>query len=112
MLEKIAPWFIAFIVLSIIAEAWYSFKKQKNLYDIKDTWTSITFGILGIITRLTLKGVNLVLWLFLYSVTPFKIETTALSLCVLFLLNELVYYWFHRLSHEIPFFWATHVNHH
>ena len=30
----------------------------------------------------------------------------------MFFLNEFVYYWFHRLSHENRFLWAVHVNHH
>lgn len=112
MLDKISPWFIALIILSIIGEAIYSSKKSKCLYEIKDTWTSLGFGILGVLTRIGLKGVNLLIWIFLYKLTPLKIETTALSIFVLFMLNEFVYYWFHRVSHEVRFFWATHVNHH
>ena len=112
MIEKISPFFILFILLSIIIEAIYSSNKGKNLYDLKDTWTSIFLGVLGVITRISLKGLNLILWFFLYNLSPFKIETSAFSILILFLLNELIYYWFHRVSHEIPFFWATHVNHH
>jgi sterol desaturase/sphingolipid hydroxylase (fatty acid hydroxylase superfamily) len=29
-----------------------------------------------------------------------------------FLLEDLAYYWFHRISHERRFFWASHVVHH
>lgn len=112
MIEKISPYFIAFIILSIIAEAWYSFKKKKNLYELRDTWTSLSFGIIGVFTRLFLKGINLTIWIFLFRFSVVKIETSFLSLLILFLLNELIYYWFHRLSHEIPVLWATHVNHH
>jgi len=112
MLDKISPYFIAVIILSIIGEAIYSAKKSKGLYEKKDTWTSLGFGILGVLTRIGLKGVNLLIWFFLYKLTPLKIETTALSIFVLFMLNEFVYYWFHRVSHEVRFFWATHVNHH
>jgi len=112
MLERIAPFFIALIILSIIVEVNYSSRKGKNLYESRDTWTSISLGIIGIITRISLKGINLVFWIFIYEISPFKIETSAPSILILFLLNELVYYWFHRISHENPFFWATHVNHH
>ncbi|HEV7384564.1 MAG TPA: sterol desaturase family protein, partial [Phenylobacterium sp.] len=30
----------------------------------------------------------------------------------LFFLEDVTYYWFHRLSHERRFWWASHVNHH
>jgi sterol desaturase/sphingolipid hydroxylase (fatty acid hydroxylase superfamily) len=112
VLESITPYFIALIVLCIAGEALYSAKHHANLYESKDTWTSIGLGILGVLTRLALKGVNLALWLLIYKLSPFKIATSFWSLLTLFLLNELIYYWFHRWSHEIPFLWATHVNHH
>ncbi|MFT5513523.1 MAG: sterol desaturase/sphingolipid hydroxylase (fatty acid hydroxylase superfamily) [Bacteroidia bacterium] len=112
MIEKIAPFFLGFILLSIVIEAIISSKKQMKLYEVKDTWTNITFGVLGVLTRLAFKGINLAIWIFLYRLSPFKIETSAFSLFLLFLANEFVYYWFHRLSHVIPILWATHVNHH
>jgi sterol desaturase/sphingolipid hydroxylase (fatty acid hydroxylase superfamily) len=112
MLESIAPYFILLIILSILAEAWYSVKSRKNLYEKRDTLTSIGFGVLGVVSRIAFKGLNLLFWIYLYNLSPFKISTSALSLAFLFLFNEFVYYWFHRLSHEIPILWATHVNHH
>jgi len=112
MLEKTAPYFIGVIILSIIGEAWYSAAKKKGLYETRDTWTSIAFGILGVIARLGFKGLNLLLWYFLYKLTPLRIESSIWSIVILFILNELVYYWFHRISHEVKFFSATHVNHH
>ncbi len=112
MLEKITPYFICVIILCIIGEAWYSIKNKKDLYDKQDSFTSIVLGILGVLTRIGLKGINLAIWFAIYAIAPFKIETSGLSLIILFLLNEFVYYWFHRWSHEVPFLWATHVNHH
>ncbi len=34
------------------------------------------------------------------------------SWVLLFLLVDFCYYWFHRLHHEVRFFWAAHVTHH
>jgi sterol desaturase/sphingolipid hydroxylase (fatty acid hydroxylase superfamily) len=31
---------------------------------------------------------------------------------LLFLLDDFIYYWFHRANHEVRFMWAGHVNHH
>lgn len=112
MIENIAPYFIAFILFCIIVEIIISVRRDKNLYEFKDTWTSLGFGIIGVVSRLLLKGTNLAIWYFLYNLTPFKVESTPLSFFILFILNEFIYYWFHRLSHEIPILWATHVNHH
>ena len=110
--EKIFPWFAAAIILSIIGEAWYSHRRKLGLYEVRDTWTSIGFGVMGVLTRLGTRGIGLALWVLLYDLTPLRIKTSVLSIVFLFLMNELVYYWFHRISHEYRFFWATHVNHH
>jgi hypothetical protein len=59
MIEHVAPYFIAFIILCIIAEAVYSSIKKQGLYEVKDTWTSIFFGVLGVVTRILIKGANL-----------------------------------------------------
>lgn len=112
MLEQLTPYFIGVILLFIIAEAIYSIRNKKQLYDGQDTFVNIMLGLFGVLTRIGLKGGNLAIWFYLYSLTPFKIETSVGSLAILFLLNEFVYYWFHRWSHTVPFLWATHVNHH
>lgn len=90
----------------------YSIRRNKKLYDKHDTFVNIVLGVLGVVTRITFKGANLAIWFALYSITPLKIDTSISALALLFLLNEFVYYWFHRWSHTIPFLWATHVNHH
>lgn len=112
MPERILPYFVGIVILSILLEAYYSYRSQKKLYELKDTWTSIGLGILGVLTRIVTKGISLSFWFVLYEWSPFRIETSVWSLILLFFLNELVYYWFHRISHEVRFFWATHVNHH
>lgn len=42
----------------------------------------------------------------------FTLENSVLTWVATFLLVDLLYYWFHRLSHEINFLWAAHIVHH
>lgn len=112
MLEKSSAILLTLIIFSMLVEAIYSANKEMKLYERRDTWTSITFGIIGIIVKIVLKGINLAFWFQLYKISPFRIESSFISFGLLFILNEFIYYWFHRICHEIPFFWATHVNHH
>ncbi len=112
MLTQLAPYFISLVILCIVAEAIYSSKKQLDLYDRKDTWTSIGFGILGVVSRIFMKSTNIAIWLAVYHWTPLKIETNIWTLLLLYFSNEFIFYWFHRWSHEFSFLWATHVNHH
>ncbi len=49
----------------------------------------------------------------LYELTPIRLPAdNPLTWVALFLLDDLAYYWFHRVSHESRFLWASHVVHH
>ncbi len=104
--------FLVIYLTAIIGEALYSYRHKRNLYNIKDASVNIFLGISGVINRLLTQGAWLALWFYLYQFSFIKIPESLWSWVVLFLLNELVYYWFHRLSHERRILWAIHVNHH
>lgn len=42
----------------------------------------------------------------------FNIKAGVITWLLLFLATDLVWYWYHRLAHEINAFWAVHVVHH
>lgn len=49
-------------------------------------------------------------WLYQYRL--FTIEVTWLTAIPIFVAVEFCYYWFHRASHRINWFWSAHVVHH
>lgn len=104
--------FLAIYLSAITIEAVYSYYTKKELYNVKDTLVNIFLGVSGVITRVLTKGAWLALWIYLYQFSLIKITESIWSWLLLFLLNEFVYYWFHRFSHENKFLWAVHVNHH
>ncbi len=104
--------FLAVYLTAITIEALYSYYTKKKLYDVKDSLVNIFLGVSGVLMRVLTKGVWLALWIYLYQFAPFKVKESFWSWVLLFLLNEFVYYWFHRFSHENKYLWAVHVNHH
>ena len=44
----------------------------------------------------------------LFSISP----SSPWAWVAIFFLDDFIYYWFHRISHECRFWWAAHVNHH
>jgi sterol desaturase/sphingolipid hydroxylase (fatty acid hydroxylase superfamily) len=104
--------FLAIYLAAIVVEILYSYKTKKRLYDVKDSFVNIFLGVSGVLTRALTKGVWLALWMYLYQFSVIKITENVWSWIVLFLLNEFVYYWFHRFSHTNKYLWAVHVNHH
>ena len=52
-------------------------------------------------------------YIYLYSFAPYKFPADAWwTWVLLFFVDDFVYYWFHRISHESRFFWNFHVVHH
>ena len=62
-----------------------------------------------------MKGSIFGFYLFLYQFRIFEINAIAQPWVVVILtlvLIDFIYYWFHRTSHRVRFFWAVHMNHH
>lgn len=101
----------AFVILLVFE---YIYAKRHNLrwHYTKDSLVSITMGIgnvlIGILAKLIVLGAY-------YAVYQFRIFELGFHWWVwvlLFFAEDLTYYVFHRFSHEIRYFWASHVVHH
>lgn len=104
------PFFILAIFLEIIVGrlGW-----AHADYEPRDTFTSLTMGLGSSVAGLATGGLIFAASLWVYEHRLFNIPLTAIwAWVLLFLLEDLTYYWFHRLSHERRFWWASHVNHH
>ena len=104
---------IPFFVLLLSIEAWFSYKEHKYLYESKDTWGSLGLGIGNVITGFFTKALIFGLFTFLYQHRVFNLQISAWWYWVLlFFADDFSYYWFHRISHHVNYFWASHVVHH
>jgi sterol desaturase/sphingolipid hydroxylase (fatty acid hydroxylase superfamily) len=104
------PFFIITIVLDIVLAR---LGKAKAEYETRDTAVSLAMGFGSTIAGVMIGGVTVAATLWAYQHRAFSIPMTAVWAWVaIFLLEDLTYYWFHRLSHERRIWWAAHVNHH
>ncbi|MEW5687043.1 MAG: sterol desaturase family protein [Pseudomonadota bacterium] len=105
---------IPFFVLAIILEVLLArFRKAEAHYETRDTAVSLTMGLGSTMSGLITGGLVFAATVWVYEHRLFTIPMTAVWAWVaIFLLEDLTYYWFHRLSHERRFWWAAHVNHH
>jgi len=103
-----------FFILAVIAEILLArFAKTKTNYEARDTAASLTMGLGSTIAGVLIGGVIAAATLWAWSHRIFTIPMTAIwAWIAIFLLEDMTYYWFHRLSHERRFWWAAHVNHH
>jgi sterol desaturase/sphingolipid hydroxylase (fatty acid hydroxylase superfamily) len=104
------PFFILTVILEIVLAR---FGKLKARYETKDTATSLTMGLFSTLSGLPVAGVSFAAAIWAYHHRIFTIPMSAAWAWVaIFLLEDLTYYWFHRISHERRVWWAAHVNHH
>ncbi|MBY0276697.1 sterol desaturase family protein [Candidatus Binatia bacterium] len=103
---------IPFFVVSMLLEVWAGRHGWRVLYTRRDTQASLTMGVGNVLINAAIGG--MVLWSFeavhRVALFDFGFGWTAFVAC--FFAEDLAYYWFHRVSHERRWFWASHVVHH
>jgi len=103
---------IPFFLATVIIESIVIKKRFKNL-DIKDSSASLAMGIGNVFANLISKILVVFIITFLYE--NFKLLTIPFvwwAWVFILIADDFCYYWFHRISHESRFFWASHIVHH
>jgi len=105
----------AFIVLIVLEAAW-SRRTRDDVrgYENKDTFASLSMGVINVIVAGGAKFLSIPLFavLYQYRFVDVVAATGAWSWLILFVAEDFCYYWFHRSHHEVRALWAVHVNHH
>ena len=82
-------------------------------YSVKDTAQNIYLMLLNAGIDLLFRGIYIGFVLtFFYTHRFFDLQTTWWYWVLLFVFEDFMYYWLHRVDHHCRFFWATHVTHH
>jgi sterol desaturase/sphingolipid hydroxylase (fatty acid hydroxylase superfamily) len=87
---------------------------ERDYYRLSDSLNDLSCGILQQLLELFVKTTLFAGYLYLYGrYHLMEVSGTSAAAWVLcFLGVDFLYYWFHRLSHEVNAFWAAHVVHH
>jgi sterol desaturase/sphingolipid hydroxylase (fatty acid hydroxylase superfamily) len=105
-----APVFLLFVALELIVNR----VRGTHYYNLPDALTSVGCGTAFIGARVTFGFLGLVAYDFVVK------HWAAVTLpaghwgtwVFAFILYDLCYYWWHRLSHTVAFLWGAHVVHH
>jgi sterol desaturase/sphingolipid hydroxylase (fatty acid hydroxylase superfamily) len=105
------PGFLGLLVLELL---WTRRHAAGRGYEKRDTLASLAMGIgnVAISALTTLGAIALWNWGYEHRLCSLGQPGTAWSWLLLFLAEDLCYYWFHRSHHEVRLLWAAHVNHH
>ena len=101
----------AFILLVLAEMVWSRFRAPRA-YEPRDTAVSLLFGLGSTVMGALTAGMVLAMLVALHQFRLFDIGWHWWALALCFVLDDLAYYWFHRLAHRVRWFWASHVNHH
>lgn len=100
--------------LALLIEWVWARKQLRPIYEQADFMTSMGVMVLTVFVDLIPKILLLALMFVCYDVSPFKgmVDRTLPWWVLLFFLDDLTYYLFHRGNHEVRLMWAGHVSHH
>ena len=81
-------------------------------YDARDTLANVAVSVGSIFFWGTFSGILLAVVAIAYQHRLTDVPFTWWSFLLAFVLEDLRYYWWHRISHRSRWFWASHVVHH
>jgi len=98
----------------VVIESAYSAWRKLDWYQWQDFWGSMGIMLITALVDLLPKLLGIAAMFALYEISPLKdaFGRQWWAWALLFLLDDFLYYCFHRANHEVRFMWAGHVNHH
>jgi sterol desaturase/sphingolipid hydroxylase (fatty acid hydroxylase superfamily) len=104
---------IPVFILLILLELLITRIQEKDFYRLSDSINDLSCGILQQVLEAFLKTVLFAGYIFIYErYRLLSVPGTVAAWALCFVGVDFLYYWFHRMSHEVNAFWAAHVVHH
>lgn len=104
---------VPFFALLIALETFLVLRNEE-VYDRRDVWTNVWLGSGSVVFGTILAIIQTFFYSGIYeNIAFFQMPMNVWwSWTILLFADDFLYYWFHRVSHEIRFFWNFHVVHH
>jgi sterol desaturase/sphingolipid hydroxylase (fatty acid hydroxylase superfamily) len=102
----------AFILAMVIEGVWTLRHPEVKGYEKRDTAASLTMGLANVFVSGFTKLLSIPFFIVLYEHRILDIGGAWWAWIILLFADDLCYYWFHRIHHDVRILWACHVNHH
>lgn len=100
------------VIVGVLLEVAWSRRRRLGLYTAKESAASVGTAVINQFASFVLLGWKYLVLVAAASLVPWSIPLNAATVVVGFLGVEFFYYWYHRLSHEVPTLWTMHFVHH
>lgn len=103
------PFFLFFMGVEYLVSKW----QKKDYFRFNNSVANINVGIAERLLDTFTVGAFYFVYDYIHrNYAIFDLKPGLLGWVALFLATDLVWYWYHRLAHEINLFWSAHVVHH
>ncbi len=102
---------VGFVALVAIETA-ISWRHDLGSYEFRDTTANFLLALADLLMAAAMKGLFLLLFALLHRWAPLDFGHAWYGWVLLIVVNDFIYYAFHRLAHRSRFMWAFHVTHH
>ncbi|NNL11695.1 MAG: sterol desaturase family protein, partial [Pseudomonadales bacterium] len=104
ILLSLSPIFLAFVI--------WEYRRQREIYDVRDSLANALLALMHQASDALALIVLMPLFNWIYQYRIFDIELSVATIALAFLIQDFLYYWFHKASHNVHWLWAAHVVHH
>lgn len=104
ILLGLSPIFLLFVLVE--------YRRQRAVYDIRDSLANAALALMHQGSDALALILLMPFFNWMYQFRLFEIELGVATVALAFLVQDFLYYWFHKASHHIHWFWAAHVVHH
>jgi sterol desaturase/sphingolipid hydroxylase (fatty acid hydroxylase superfamily) len=99
------------LIIFLIAESVCMIKEHR--WNSHDALSSIVLMLVAVPMSLLMNGIVIICYTMVYEFRLFDLSHNLwYAWLICFLADDFSYYWFHRLSHQVRFLWASHAVHH
>lgn len=106
------PIYIIIIGIELVASNYRVREGEKVRYTVRNIITNIYLTFLNASIDLALRGFVFMVLGACYLHRLYHADPTPLYWLTLVLAEDFLFYWLHRIDHQVRLFWAIHVTHH
>ncbi len=114
MTPQLILYAVPFFLATVLFESWLSYKEQRDFIESKDSLTSIGLGLGNLAVGTITKSLAFMTYFYIYNnwrLADFQFNWWPVWVFAFFA-EDFTYYWVHRISHVVRFYWASHMVHH
>ena len=100
------------IGLAIVEFCWELYKKKINKWRLGEMWASFSVYLVAQLTEKASTALFVGIFVYVADFIPWQIPINIWTTILAIIFIDFLYYWEHRLEHEIRVLWSYHSIHH